>query len=220
MYDSMRIVDQDGDGVDIVFTPISVRMSQTGTGPYAGLPRQDVRDLRDALNRWLDDQQSRDPNPADQNPRSQDYLGWARKQVDRPLPEPPYEALVRRLVAEELAKVLPLHQAPQAAVPACQCHDTEGNSILRQYATDTGLPFCVDRSCAKPTAHAEHDPEPQAVGHPDAPGIDWTNKLGLRFAYCTECGHSWSRHGVGAGCNARAFDSSGTCGCQTMRSGS
>lgn len=213
MDDLTRIVDEDGDGVDIVFTPISVRVSRTGTGPYAGLNRESVRGLRDALNRWLDGQQSRDPNPAG-------LIGWARKQVDRPLPEPPYEALMRRLVAEEVAKVLPLRPAPQAAVPACRCHDDEGNSILQEYATNTELPLCVDPSCAKSRQHAEHDPEPQAVGHPDAPGIDWTNKLGLRFAYCTECGHSWSRHGVGAGCNARAFDSSGTCGCQTMRSGS
>lgn len=212
--DNLRIIDGDGDGADFVFTPISVRVSRTGTGPYAGLNRESVRGLRDALTRWLDDQQSQDTNAAG-------LTGWARWPADRSLPEPPYEALVRRLVAEEVARVLPLHQASQAAVPACQCHDTEGNSILRQYATNTELPLCADPFCARTRDHAEHDPEPKAVGHPDAPGIDWTDPLGLRSCYCTECGHSWSRHGVGAGnCNARARDNSGTCGCESIRGGS
>lgn len=158
----------------------------------SALPRDRVRSLRDALNRWLDEQQSRDPNPAGSNTA------------------PPYETLVRQLVAEEVARVMPLHQSPQAAmVPE------------PQHASNTGLALCLDPFCTKPRDHAEHDPEPQAVGHPEAPGIDWTDKSGVRYEYCTECGHSWSRHGVGAGnCNVLRVHARGGyvgCGCEAIR---
>lgn len=82
---------------------------------YVNLPRNRVRDLRDALNRWLDEQQRNDPNPAGAGALAQP--AWVE-----PNPRGPYHALVRRLVTEEVAKevarVLPLHLSPQAAIQA------------------------------------------------------------------------------------------------------
>lgn len=163
---------------------------------YVNLPRSVVRDLRDALNRWLDEQQRHDPNPAGSNTA------------------PPYETLVRRLVAEEVARVLPLHQSPQAAM-------VPDPDAEHGWAKAPG--FCTIEGCkltVTTTDHLEHDPEPKAVGHPEAPGIDWTDKSGVRYEYCGGCGHSWSRHGVGAGnCNVRVHTRWGTsaCGCEAIR---
>lgn len=123
-------------------------------------------------------------------------------------PEPVYEALVRRLVAEEVARVLPLHQSPQAAVERLANALIVPPEAVHEYATNTGLALCTDTACTYPfdhraESHAEHDPEPQAVGHPEAPAVDWSDKLfgraeypeGLKFDYCTGCGHSWGAHG-------------------------
>lgn len=162
----------------------------------SALPRDRVRDLVDALNRWLDEQQRHDPNPAGSNTA------------------PPYETLVRRLVAEEVARVLPLHQSPQAAM-------VPDPDAEHGWAKAPG--FCTIDGCkltVTTTDHLEHDPEPQAVGHPEAPGIDWTDKSGVRYEYCGGCGHSWSRHGVGAGnCNVRCANGGvfAKCGCEAIR---
>lgn len=175
-----KITDADGDGFDICESDRrgTLRLALQPDSIWTRLERGDVRNLRDALNRWLDEQQRNDPNPAGR----------------RAPAEPPYTSLVRRLVAEEVARVLPLHQSPQAAV--------------HEYATNTGLGLCTDTACTYPfdhsaESHAEHDPEPQAVGHPEAPAVDWSDKLfgraeypeGLKFDYCTGCGHSWGAHG-------------------------
>lgn len=161
---------------------------------YVNLPRSVVRDLRDALNRWLDEQQRHDPNPAGSNTA------------------PPYETLVRRLVAEEVARVLPLHQSPQAAM-------VPDPDAEHGWAKAPG--FCTIEGCkltVTTTDHLEHDPEPQAVGHPEAPGIDWTDKSGVRYEYCTECGHVWGAHSpsdVRHGCGA--ILGKGRCGCEAIR---
>lgn len=176
--------------------------------------RDDVRNLRDALNRWLDEQQRNDPNPAGR----------------RAPAEPPYTALVRRLVAEEVARVLPLHQSPQAVLrcdgTAC-CEPHPRDPAVREYATNTGLAFCADTDCDQAGTHAEHDPEPQAVGHPEAPAVNWSDKLfgsaeypeGLKFDYCVKCGHSWGAHvgtgGPGRGCTSQLGKD--RCGCTRTR---
>lgn len=145
------------------------------------------------------------------------------------------ETLVRRLVAEEVARVLPLHQSPQAAALACECARGVHSHVFRpcpncdcqafpepepQHASNTGLVICEDLVCPQRGNHAEHDPEPKAVGHPEAPGIDWTDKSGVRYEYCGGCGHSWTRHGVGAGnCNVRVHTRGeyAECGCEAIR---
>lgn len=162
-------------------------------------------------------------------------------------PEPPYETLVRRLVAEEVARVLPLHQSPQAAVrcDGTACCTPRPMDPEPQHASNTGLPLCTDPFCRQTTPHADHDPnycrggygcdpdvihpafgpgcgrpdpEPKAVGHPEAPGIDWTDKLGVRYEYCTECGHVWGIHAPDdsrPGCVATL--GKGRCGCEAIR---
>lgn len=242
--------DIDGDRLEVSKAPedwsevhrgsLAFMVTRHSNEQTSALPRHRVRDLRDALNRWLDEQQSRDPDPAGRRPEPQ-YSGSVA------------ETLVRRLVAEEVARVLPLHQSPQAALRCRRCgarpdgahEDCAGDiracQYIRpsdpgyaqlpaehrpqecpEYATNTGLSLCIDPGCSVPAAtHAEHDPEPQAVGHPEAPGIDWTDKLGVRYEYCGGCGHSWSRHGVGAGnCNVRSAIGRGVpteCGCEAIR---
>ena len=159
-------------------------------------------------------------------------------------PEPQYsgseaESLVRRLVAEEVARVLPLHQSPQAAgytAAPCSAPLLAGQILADvhkecgyvwamhkraepgpQHATNTGLTICEDLVCPQRGNHAEHDPEPQAVGHPEAPGIDWTDKSGVRYEYCTECGHSWGAHSWGDvrhGCGA--ILGRARCGCEAI----
>jgi hypothetical protein len=69
-----------------------------------------------------------------------------------------------QLMAEQLARVLPLHQAPQAAVPAPLCT----------------LPGC-DKFPAS-SEHFEHDPEPRDVGHPEPDGEDdWEPLIGTTW---------------------------------------
>lgn len=118
------------------------------------------------------------------------------------------EALLRALVVEELTKVLPLHQSPQAALrcdyDCSHCHDDDADSPVHEYASNTGLALCVDPFCDM-GVHAEHDPEPQAVGRPEAP-IELGELIArtLSSNYCNECLHSWSRHGeFGDRCNVR-----------------
>lgn len=86
-------------------------------------------------------------------------------------PEPIYTALVRRLVTEEVARVLPLHQSPQATVAACTGRPECGCFTHTQERAYAGL--CVregcDRNVLGQTHHAEHDPEPHDVGHPARP---------------------------------------------------
>lgn len=164
-------------------------------------------------------------------------------------PEPQYsgsvaETLVRRLVAEEVARVLPLHQSPQAAVRCRRCGASPDGAHegcagdqracvyirpgdpgyaqlpVHEYASNTGLRLCTIPECNTPgdAYHAEHDPEPKAVGRPEAPGIDWTDKSGVRYEYCTECGHVWGAHSPGDvrhGCGA--ILGKGPCGCEALR---
>lgn len=121
---------------------------------------------------------------------------------------------VHKAVWDAIA-VLPLAQAPQARETGPGADE------------DGGAEFCEIEHCRaflNPT-HLEHDPEPQAVGHPEAPAINWSDKLfgkpdytapGLHFDYCTECGHSWGAHS-GGGCAAQLGKS--RCECTRVRSG-
>jgi hypothetical protein len=71
---------------------------------------------------------------------------------------------VRAIVTKMLADVLPLHQAPQAAVPAPLCT----------------LPGC-DKFPAS-SEHFEHDPEPRDVGHPEPyAGDEWVPLTGTSW---------------------------------------
>lgn len=151
-------------------------------------------------------------------------LGEWRNQGSAPTdPELIYEALVRRLVAEEVARVLPLHQSPQAAVERLANALVVPPEAVHEYATNTGLPLCIDHNCREVRDHAEHDPEPQAVGHPEAPAVDWSDKLfgcaeypeGLKFDYCTSCGHSWGAHLDENGCHAQLGKN--VCECTRVR---
>lgn len=200
--------DNSGDAFEIGDSPRAGELAlywAEDNASYVNIPRGVVRSLRDALNRWLDEQQSRDPNPAGLRPESV-YSGSVA------------ETLVRRLVAEEVARVLPLHQSPQAVgwVLPDRMRPQEPEP---QHATNTGLRLCIDPGCSVPAAtHAEHDPEPKAVGHPEAPGIDWTDKSGVRYEYCTECGHVWGIHAPDdsrSGCVATL--GKGRCGCEAIR---
>lgn len=89
-------------------------------------------------------------------------------------PEPIYTALIRRLVTDEVARVLPLHRAPQSLPPACQ--------------TPVG---CV--------ASLPEDPEPHDVGHADEPAdhgrlMSELQRAAVRVPKCTTCNHFWSDH--------------------------
>lgn len=123
-------------------------------GVYSGqnarikLDAADVDKLWAFLNRWLN--QGATP-PAD--------------------PEPIYTALIRRLVTEEVARVLPLHQAPQASVPEPDAED----------------------------GWRRVDPEPHDVGHADEPAdhgrlMSKLQRAAVRVPKCTTCNHFWSDH--------------------------
>lgn len=115
---------------------------------------------------------------------------------------PIYDAIVKRLTDEWLPRVLPLHQAPQAFTPEPDAED----------------------------GWQRIDPEPHDVGHADEPAkphpTDWSDKLfgkpsyeghGLKFDYCTGCGHGWNLHRYHedqtVGCEAQL----GKAKCECMR---
>lgn len=142
-------------------------------------------------------------------------------------PEPIYTALIRRLVTEEVARVLPLHQAPQAAVPERCGRIAKPGVRLKDKCPDCGYIWMTH-----PT-HPEPDPEPHDVGHAEAPAkphpTDWSDALfgkaeyeghGLKFDYCTGCGHGWGTHAhsgeLGWHCTAQLGKSA--CGCNRERS--
>lgn len=228
--------DEDSDALTLVRSTtrlgaLYVHTDRSGARQSVRLERGDVRSLRDALNRWLDEQQRNDPNPAGRPA--------INSQRDVVVPEPIYTALVRRLVAEEVARVLPLHQSPQAALrcdyDCSHCHgdDEDDSSAAHEYATNTDTELCTTPGCELTKLgmdrHAEHDPEPKAVGHPEAPAVDWSDKLfgkaeypeGLKFDYCVVCGHSWGAHGFNDHqdwvCTAQLGKS--PCGCTRQRGG-
>ena len=168
--------------------------------------RHVVQDLYRAIGRWLDDECAADPSNV------------AQTAAD---PEPIYTALIRRLVTEEVARVLPLHQTPQAAVPDPYCH----------------IPNCGWGSCNKHPDGCKtcvSDPEPHDVGHAEAPAkphpTDWSDALfgkaeyeghGLKFDYCVKCGHGWGAHvptgAPGRGCTAQLGKD--RCACTRVRGG-
>lgn len=125
-----------------------------------------VRELRNYLTAWLDG-----PGASD--------------------PEPVYTALVRRLVTEEVARVLPLHLSPQADAPSamlpsksdpvvyCAHNDgctrkpklhweRDGGACAPLYqapmamAYDGAAGLCVTNGCTRFTGtHLEHDEDPE-----------------------------------------------------------
>lgn len=160
--------DRDGDEMEILQAMYSgpALLVHTATGDRAisvRIPRSDVLRLANALDLWLNSEGVRVSAPAEDQ-------------------EPIYTALVRRLVAEEVARVLPLHQAPQAAVPE---PDAEAGW---EEAPD----FCTIVGCErfpKLGDHLEHGPEPKEVVPVHCV---WPN-----------CGHPRDMHGRGSstGCN-------------------
>jgi len=169
------------------------------------LDRTAVLRLRDALTAWIGDQD--DP---------------------RPVPNYTTPVDVHTMIIETLARVLPLHQSPQASVPA---------------------PLCTTPGCDRfpeSSGHFEHDPEPHDVGHPGsaadsllwdenaAPLCDGVRPLGVdaddecpacahlwavhaapapsapRQLVGCECGHRWGVHG---GSKCHAWDGAKECGC-------
>lgn len=119
-------------------------------------------------------------------------------------PEPIYTALVRRLVAEEVARVLPLHQSPQATVrcagtACCEPHPLDPQASVpepdAEYGWLNGPDFCTIQGCdrfPKLGYHLEHDPEPQEVGHPvkpHTPSVHLTTEDDCKAAHCAAARH-------------------------------
>lgn len=135
--------DRDGDELDVWALENALlfhNTSRTGELVTARLERGDILRLANALDTWLHNEREEAPSHAED-------------------PEPIYTALVRRLVAEEVARVLPLHQSPQAA------SDGLATEIMNMCQI-VGCDLIPSR-----TWHLEHDPEPQDVGHPAEPVI-------------------------------------------------
>lgn len=158
-------------------------------------------------------------------------------------PEPVYPAdsmygqLIRKAVAEEVARVLPLHQAPMAQDLRCK--------VCQAALTDEDVAdVCSDRCAATASRIGTYDPEPHDVGHPVyedarplfAPGTKeyYEKVLGRSDAEdarphpvntdpapgflgatlpvgpvrCGGCGHGWNDHTVGV-----CWGAGGACGC-------
>lgn len=127
-------------------TRVSIQFRRFGDGAYAGLPRDEVVRLAGELHQWL--YEPGDATTAD--------------------PEPIYTALVRRLVAKEVARVLPLHQPPQAELrcdyDCSHCEGDDDEEDAPRYATNTGLSLCARGTCPGVGQHLEHDEGPGCSG--------------------------------------------------------
>lgn len=124
------------------------------------------------------------------------WLGESNQPVTSVATLDDIHAAIRALTA-----VVPLSRAPQAYVPE---PDAETGWV---------------RSEVHPA-----DPEPKAVGHPEAPAVNWSDKLfgrpdytGLNFDYCNPCGHSWGAHVDSQGCTAQLGRHA--CPCDRVRGG-
>jgi len=187
-------IDSDGDGIRLRLTSVSVRLSRIGGGPYAGLPREEVLRLYNALGDWL---------------------GQAPVKTAQNLTED----RVRQLIVEALKPTVQTLQARYedagagfCRIPGCMrfphtekhfeheadpeplcgcCHhrnDLHDGTDGCLFGSEGGSEIC---GCT-----AQRDPEPRDVGHPEPePLCDRLIPAGAHFASrCTFCGWLWLQH--------------------------
>lgn len=163
------------------------------------------------------------------------------------------EEMIAKAVKEQVSAVLPLRLSsiviagdgpercstviPKGARLSDQCaHCGYLWAIHPGGVTDAapGLKVCQLEDCSLfQGAHFEHDPEPQAVGHPEEPEPQhgrlmaelpkrkptgtWDDRVFFGATpFCEECSHSWVRHDVAEGrCGVRV--NGVHCGCATVK---
>lgn len=226
--------DCDGDGVEILADSDDpqedlVLLTSPRTGDRSvgvRLDRGAVLRLREALDEWLAEQGA--------------------------VPKPVYPAdsvygqLIAQAVRAEVARVLPLHQAPTAAVGIDCPEPIRPGQLLADVHRDCGFVWAMHRraaarcethcqvmhdSAGNEVIHDAADPEPHDVGHPvyeDAKphpvvNLSWDDKLwGMTGqppsanGYCGGCGHAWDLHSR-QGHKCMSLVGKGMCSCREVR---